>query len=327
MKVRRLQMVFTFVDLCCGIGGFHLACASQGGVCIQACDIDPGARSIYAMNFHHTPETDVRSLSLPTRTPDLVCFGNPCQPFSSMGKRKGLADDRGGKVFIAICKHLMRTGAKSFIMENVKGLAGHPDFQKMCTKLRKCGYILSTCMLDAMQFGTPQHRERVFVVGVHETFHKEFSFERLRKKRSIGKCILDILDPGPVNKDLLWQKFSTRFHIDPHAELPVPTKSGFVIRAQLSAYTDQRLFSSQGTLGTILSTQPPVIYDERYKTERRLSKSEMLRCQGFPAAFKWPKELLNIRLVTKYVGNAVHVGTVKAIVKELVRQGFLKSTT
>ena len=320
------KKAFKFVDLCSGIGGFHLACVRSGGVCIQACDIDEGAREIYKMNYGIEPQHDVTKLALPHVRPDLVCFGNPCQPFSTIGQRSGLADKRGGRVFYAICKYLRDTKAGAFVMENVKGLAMHSDFEKMLRALEKLGYRLNLHLLNSQDFGSPQHRERVFVVGCKGDTSFDFApLERRvesKRVRTATPVLHSVLEPiDEVDHDLFTQRFRG-FKIRGHP--PHPTKSGFRIRAAFNTYTEKRLFSSDGAIGTILSTHAPYIYDERLDTERHLSIKELLRCQGFPVRMKWPEHMRGSRRkALKYIGNAVHVDVVTALVKEMQKQHII----
>ena len=320
---------FTFVDLCCGIGGFHLACAKQGGVCVQACDIDEGARAIYELNHGLRPEADVNKIVPPpltNKTIDLVCFGNPCQSFSSIGKRRGLTDPRG-KVFFAICRYLEQARPGSFLMENVKGLAhinGGRDFRAMLAKLEGLGYTVSWAVLNASSFGVPQSRERVFVVGCRTPQVRAFSFERLiRKAKRARRVPLDgFLDQdGPPDPSLLSSRFegilNTRARARAHTH---ETPSGFLIKAEIAPYTEKRLFSSHGLIGTVMSSVSPFIYDERHGVVRNLSVKELLRCQAFPPRFKFPAHIDSRNKALKYIGNAVCVNVVSAVVAEMRRQ-------
>lgn len=315
---------FTFVDLCCGIGGFHIACTKHGGVCIQACDINEGARDIYELNHGLRPEADVNTIHAPQNAKiDLVCFGNPCQSFSSIGKRRGLTDARG-KVFFAICRYLEQAQPGAFLMENVKGLVhinGGRDFKAMLAKLEGLGYTVSWAVLNASSFGVPQSRERVFVVGCRRVSQRQFSFERLlsKAKRSRRVPLHGFLDPGPPDPGLLSSRFDGILsNTDTHE-----TPSGFLIKAEIAPYTEKRLFSSHGVIGTIMSSVSPFIYDEGNHVVRNLSVTELLRCQAFPSRFKFPTHINTRNKALKYIGNAVCVNVVSAVVAEMKRQGLI----
>jgi len=311
-------MSFTFVDLCCGIGGFHIACARNGGKCIQACDIDIGARGIYELNHHLKPETDVSKIVPPRRHIDLVCFGNPCQSFSSVGLRRGLKDTRG-KVFFAIVEYLKQSKAKCFIMENVKGLLSihkGKDFHRMLHLLNALGYKTSYKVLNALDFGVGQSRERVFVVG---SLEKSFDFEKIASRYVTRPShIHRFLNKGRPHPSLL----SHRFDGFDLSKPPVMTKTGFQIKAEIAPYTEKRLFSSDGVIGTIMSSMSPFIYDERYKLVRHLDVKELLRLQSFPSDFKFPNDTSRNKAL-KYIGNAVCVNVVDALLREMRAQKMM----
>ena len=313
-----MKTSFTFVDLCCGIGGFHIACQRNDGICIQACDIDDGARELYFLNHGVQPGKDVKSLSPPLNAKiDLVCFGNPCQSFSSIGLRRGLSDKRG-KVFFSIVNYLNESKANAFIMENVKGLVTlnkGRDFKRMLRLLQDLGYHVSYRLLNALDFGVGQSRERVFVVGHRDRF---FDFDKIELQPRV-KNIRKSLNTAPPNPSLKSQRF------DELLDLKAPlkkTKTGFVIRAEIAPYTEKRLFSSNGVIGTIMSSMSPFIYDERHRVVRNLDVKELLRLQSFPEDFKFPPGTSRTKAL-KYIGNAVCVNVVDAIVRQMRSQKLL----
>jgi DNA (cytosine-5)-methyltransferase 1 len=308
---------FLFADLCSGIGGFHQAASSLGGKCVQACDIDSTAREIYELNYGIIPHDDVNTLKPTSHKLDLVCFGNPCQSFSTIGKRRGLKDKRG-QVFYAICKYLKETDAKCFIMENVKGLTHlnkGREFQKMLRVLTSLGYNVSYNILNSVHFNTPQSRERVFVIG-HKT--KTFEFTNLLTSNSKIKPLFHYLDKSKPDRELVSRRFD---HFD-LSQPPKVTKSGFIVKAEIAPYTEKRLFSSHGTIGTIMSSVSPFIYDERHQVTRNLSVSELLRCQSFPTTFKFPPNTSRNKAL-KYIGNAVAPNVIKALLQEMKKQKLI----
>lgn len=249
--------MFTFIDLFSGIGGFHLGCSKQGGQCLAACEIDAVAREIYDDNFRMQPHDDIHTLK-PIQGADLVCAGFPCQSHSSLGRRLGMKDARG-KLFEVLKTFIAQSQPKSFLLENVKGLISsnnNKSFKYVMQSLADIGYQVSWSVLDSRNFGLPQHRERVFIVG-----HKErtLDFEVLQKKRKL-KLLRDMLDAHPSD--------GLDCHIFDNVDISdpaVPTDSGFLLRAKLNAYTNRKLFSTDGIIGTIATGSPPPIYDERIK--------------------------------------------------------------
>ncbi|NDB83033.1 MAG: DNA cytosine methyltransferase [Alphaproteobacteria bacterium] len=162
-----------FIDLFSGIGGFHLALKSLGAKCVLACDIDEKCREMYEKNFGIKPKEDITKLN-ENEIPDfdILCGGFPCQAFSHAGKQNGL-DDTRGTLFRDVCRILRAKKPKYFLLENVKNLKGH-DGGKTWITIHKClvesGYKTydSPIVLSPHQIGVPQHRERVFILGVRD---------------------------------------------------------------------------------------------------------------------------------------------------------------
>jgi DNA (cytosine-5)-methyltransferase 1 len=160
-----------FIDLFSGVGGFHLALKSLGAECVLACDIDEKCREVYKNNFGIEPKTDITKLDAADIPDfDILCGGFPCQAFSHAGKQGGLEDTRG-TLFRDVCRILIAKKPRYFLLENVKNLKGHDD-GKTWTTIHKClvdsGYSTydSPIVLSPHQIGVPQHRERVFILGI-----------------------------------------------------------------------------------------------------------------------------------------------------------------
>jgi DNA (cytosine-5)-methyltransferase 1 len=160
-----------FIDLFSGVGGFHIALKSLGAECVLACDIDEKCREVYKDNFGIEPKTDITKLDAADIPDfDILCGGFPCQAFSHAGKQGGLEDTRG-TLFRDVCRILIAKKPRYFLLENVKNLKGH-DNGKTWTTIHKClvdsGYSTydSPIVLSPHQIGVPQHRERVFILGV-----------------------------------------------------------------------------------------------------------------------------------------------------------------
>ena len=298
---------FTFIDLFSGIGGFHQAAAACGGRCILACDINAEARSIYQENYGIIPEKDVRTLRLvPPGSCDLLMAGPPCQTYSTIGERRGTADQRGTLIY-TVARYIAATKPKTFIIENVKGLTVMPAFHRFLNMVKAAGYSVSWAVLDAANFGVPQHRERVYIIGVlagqgHGTF--DFDPLLITHDRIVFRTIMDRA-PDPRLKN---HKF------DGLPLTNIKTSSGFVLRAKKNNYINNKLFSSHGIVGTLCATFSPIVYDERHKLARQMSPREMLLCQGFPATFKLPPGRSKAMF---YTGNAVCVNVVRAIIEAL----------
>jgi len=164
---------FTFIDLFCGIGGFHQAMASFGGQCVLACDIDKNCRAVYEENYGITPFEDVTKLDVDSMPDfDVLCGGFPCQAFSHSGKQLGFEDTRG-TLFRNIANILQAKQPKYFLLENVKNLKNHDKgktWKIMYNALTEVGYVTyeSPVVISPHMLGIPQHRERVMILGIRK---------------------------------------------------------------------------------------------------------------------------------------------------------------
>ena len=174
-----MKTQFRFIDLFAGIGGFHSGLTMCGGECVMACEIDTVAKETYYKNYGIMPFDDIcniSSASLPNY--DLLCAGFPCQSFSNIGNKEGLDDPRGALIFEVI-RLITESKPKSFLLENVKGLLTHDKgktFTKVYDLLNACGYDVSYKVLEAKDFGVPQIRKRLFIVGIRKDLNINFEF-------------------------------------------------------------------------------------------------------------------------------------------------------
>lgn len=160
-----------FIELFAGIGGFRLGLEQAGHECVWANEILEKPRKIYARNFGHEPDPrDIRTVD-PADIPDadLLCGGFPCATFSVAGKRSGFStEDTRGTLFFEICRILRDKRIPYVFLENVKGLLNHDGgrtFAVIISSLDELGYDVQWEVVNSQNFGVPQHRERVFIVG------------------------------------------------------------------------------------------------------------------------------------------------------------------
>jgi len=158
-----------YISLFAGIGGFDLALNRLGHECVYVNEWDKYAAQIYEKNFGHKPDTtsitDVPENEIPDH--DLLVGGFPCQTFSIAGKRKGFAETRG-TLFFDICRIARAKRTKYLLLENVEGLLSHDNgktFSVIIQSLDELGYDLQWQVLNSKDFGVPQNRERIFIVG------------------------------------------------------------------------------------------------------------------------------------------------------------------
>ena len=187
-----------FVDLFCGIGGFHHALEELGHECVFACDIDEDCRDIYQENWDMTAFEDLRDWVHEIDTHDILCAGFPCQPFSKSGKQEGFNDRLRGTLFGEIMKVVSKNQPSLILLENVANLRTHDNGNTMKTirsVLQKEGYRVKDKILSPDQFGIPHHRPRIFIVAIHKKkipTYSKFRFPRPDKKR-LNSCHVDIL--------------------------------------------------------------------------------------------------------------------------------------
>jgi len=163
---------FRFIDLFCGIGGFHQAMESLGGECVFASDIDEDCRKTYEANYGIKPAGDITKINaadIPAH--DVLCGGFPCQAFSKAGNRLGFDDPTKGTLFFDICRILEYHHPKYALLENVRNLASHDKgntWRVIHDKLVGLGYNLlpEPVIFSPHYVGIPQHRERVFIMCV-----------------------------------------------------------------------------------------------------------------------------------------------------------------
>lgn len=195
---------FKFIDLFCGIGGFHQAMASLGGVCVYACDSDEQCRKVYHANYGIVPDSDITKVE-PSFIPehDVLCAGFPCQAFSKAGKRLGFSDPTKGTLFFDVMRIARHHRPKYMLLENVRNLAGHDGgntWKVIHDSIVNAGYSVPAepVIFSPHYLGIPQHRERVFIMCVRKDLPPlpDFSFN----PKDIPQCSIDsiLLDDADI---------------------------------------------------------------------------------------------------------------------------------
>jgi len=168
---------FKFIDLFCGIGGFHQALNRLGGQCVFACDIDEQCRKTYERNYGLKPHGDISKISINAETIpefDILCAGFPCQSFSNSGKKGGLSDKRG-QLFEYILQIATLRNPPFMFLENVKHIMkidGGKVFDHILRRIRETGYEVDIIELSPHQLGVPQQRERVVFTCVRRDIYR-----------------------------------------------------------------------------------------------------------------------------------------------------------
>lgn len=218
-----------FIDLFAGLGGFHLALRRLGHECVFASEIDVELADLYAKNYGIRPEGDIRKVPVSVvPSHDVLCAGSPCQPFSKAGDQQGLACPKWGDLLEYVLR-IARAHKPAFVfLENVPNLQRHDDggtWLGLEKAFKRAGYDISSALLSPHQFGIPQIRERLFIVGARSGLSH---FEWPRPQLTPSVSVSSVLDKNPAEARPLspqlracldvWQRFLKRFPKD--EELP-----------------------------------------------------------------------------------------------------------
>jgi DNA (cytosine-5)-methyltransferase 1 len=199
------------VDLFAGIGGFRIALEKLGGRCLGYSEIDKQAIEVYQQNFisylnsEEIAFGDVSKISNLPSNLDIIAGGVPCQPWSVAGCLRGF-EDPSGKLWFDVIKLVQKSQPKSFIFENVSGLASprnQENLDLIIKELTQCGYQVYWQLLNAYDFGLPQNRERVFIVGIRKDIDKYQQFQfplPLAIHPKVLAILEDIKNIPPVKK-------------------------------------------------------------------------------------------------------------------------------
>lgn len=314
---------FTFADLFAGIGGTRAAYEAVGGECVFSCEIDEDAQEVYERNWGEPiTEHDIRDIeadSVPSHDLLLACW--PCPSFSQMGKLDGLEDDRG-MLFYHIVRILDKKQPKAFMLENVKNLRFVKDgdaYETVRSALKQCGYTVFDKVLNSLNFGLPQHRERLIVVGFRDDLAPDedsFSIptqnqEKLATKTDQREALADILeDEDDVDERYYASErvqSDRRDDVEDVSAIPEPS----IWHENRSGQVTIRPYC--GTLRASSSWNYLLVDGKRRPTVR-----EQLRLQGFPEWFKIDDS--NRSRGRKLTGNTVPIPMIQTVAKELMAE-------
>jgi DNA (cytosine-5)-methyltransferase 1 len=294
---------FKFIDLFAGIGGLRLPFDELGGQCVFSSEWEGKAQDTYEANFGERPQGDItkiRPIDIPDH--DLLLAGFPCQAFSIIGKMKGFEETRG-TLFFNIAEILKAKRPKYFLLENVKQLRTHNNghtFNTILKILEDLGYQTYSTVLNALDFGLPQKRERTFIVGFKDAH--AFEFPTPHKKRASLNDFLERdedVDPKLFASDYIVNKRLDKIKIKPfYPSVWHENKSGNVSILPHSCALRRGASYNYLLVNGI----------------RRLSTKELLRLQGFPESFKIVVSHSEVR---KQTGNSVPVSVVRAVASQM----------
>lgn len=304
---------FKFIDLFAGIGGIRLGFEAVGGRCVFSSEWDSFAQDTYEANFNERPAGDITKIN-PDGIPehDILLAGFPCQAFSICGDQKGFSDTRG-TLFFSIEEILRIKKPYAFMLENVKNLKSHDKgrtFKTILEHLEELGYFVHHTILNSLDFGVPQKRERTIIVGFQENI--EFLFP---KPTGIKPNLLDILEDDETidQQYFVSEKIRKKRFEKVKPNYPIPSiwhenKSGNISALEYSCAL--RAGASYNYL---------VVNGIRRPTPR-----ELLRLQGFPDSFKIVVPYTQIR---KQAGNSVTVPVIKAVAEKMLESIANKKPT
>ena len=299
---------FTFIDLFAGIGGMRIPFEELGGKCVFSSEIDKFCLQTYEANFNEKPLGDIRKINA-TEIPEhnILVAGFPCQAFSNAGLKKGFEDTRG-TLFFDIKRILEFHKPEAFLLENVKGLRGHDNGRTLniiIKNIKNLGYnSINIDVLNSKNFGLPQNRERIFIVGFKEDLDFDFP-----KPKSTKTRLGDILHKKAAGKLTISNKLWDSHQRRKRKNKEMGRGFGFSIFDRESPFssTISARYYKDGS---------EILIDQKGKNPRMLSPREAARLQGFPESFKIPVSNLQ---AYKQFGNSVSVPVIEAIANEMLR--------
>ena len=306
-------MPFRFIDLFAGIGGTRLAFEAVGGECVFSSEWDKDAQKTYAANFGETPHGDITKIKasdIPNF--DVLLAGFPCQPFSSIGQRQGFKHKTQGTLFYDVLRILEGKRPAAFLLENVVGLVNHDGgntFAVILQSLNELGYSVHHEVLDAADYGVPQHRKRIYIVGYDKARLKrgiEHQWpKKSRKDMFIGQFVEKGVTDRSISKHL---QDGYLFKLDDGRPQIIDRKSKVKVKTLVASY-----HKIQRLTGTFVKDGPTGM--------RLLSENECKAIMGFPKRFKFP---VSRTQMYRQLGNSVAVPVVTAIARKMmasIREG------
>ena len=332
---------FTFIDLFAGIGGFRIAMQNLGGKCVYSSEFDAKAQETYLANYGEMPFGDITKQSTKNYIPkdfDILCGGFPCQAFSLAGKRLGFNDETRGTLFFEIEDILRKHQPKAFFLENVKGLAIHDKGRTLATILNHlddAGYdVVPPQILNAMDYGVPQHRERIYIIGFRKDLHIDISKFQYPEPTTTG-------ENRPKFRDVMEKKeVSVKYYLSTtYVETLIRHKARHEAAGHGFGY---KIIDIDGVANAIvvggMGRECNLLIDKRLtdftpitniKGEvnrdgiRKMTPREWARLQGFPDDFKI---VVADASAYKQFGNSVAIPAIQATAeKELELLGLINS--
>lgn len=302
-------MSFTFIDLFAGIGGIRLAFEKHGGKCVFSSEWDKWAQKTYEANFGKIPEGDITAISeknIPKH--DILLGGFPCQPFSEAGLKLGFEDTRG-TLFFDVARIISDKKPSMILLENVKGFARHDQGRTLATVVRileDLGYNIFYQVLNARDFGVPQNRERIYIVGINTKKLGNIAFDFPKPNREpvkVGDILESRVDSQYTISDKLWAGHQRRL----------------VQHRQKGNGFGYSMFNKNSPYTSTISARyykdgSEILIEQKGKNPRKITPREAARLQGFPDSYVIP---VSDAQAYRQFGNSVAVPVVTAIAKKM----------
>lgn len=306
LKMAKKNAHIRFIDLFCGIGGFRVALQNVAqkrrisANCVFSSDINEQCRKAYQANFGEIPVgniTEIHEKDVPDH--DILLAGFPCQPFSIIGQMKGFEDTRG-TLFFDIARILNEKRPSAFVLENVKTLVGHnrgETLQRILQTLAQIGYTTDYRVLNALDFGLPQKRERIWIVGF--LGQKSICWPAGNISMKPLEAILeDMVDDKHTASSYIQKRRKSVSKRQEAATIWHENKSGHI-----SVYPYSCALRAGASYNYLL-----------VNGERRLTSREMLRLQGFPDTYKITCSDWQTR---RQAGNSLPVNVASAVLESV----------
>ncbi len=317
-----------FMDFCAGIGGGRIGLENLGMSCVGFSEIDKDAETTYREFFGQSEKNygDLMKIN-PDDLPDfdLMVGGFPCQTFSIIGTRCGLEDEKRGQIIYGLVKILKAKNVKYFILENVKGLISHDNGNTLKTVLAlldEAGYKVYHNILNSLNFGVPQMRERIYFVGVQkDLIDKNFKYEfpkTSNTKIDIEECLVDdeelTFDERVSSYQTFVKYLNNKYNKDKYIIDDLLSEDFKIIDTRQS---DLRIYDQKTP--TLRRGRHGLLYVKNKKF-RKLSGYESLLLQGFPKKYAdiAKGKIANSKLLQQS-GNAMTVNVIEEIGRNLMK--------
>ncbi|WP_308568367.1 DNA cytosine methyltransferase [uncultured Haemophilus sp.] len=314
---KKLLTGYTFIDLFAGLGGFRIALESLGAKCVYSSEWDIPVQMVYAENFGDIPEGDITQID-ENNIPDfdILCAGFPCQAFSISGKQRGFDDSRG-TLFFDVARIVKAKRPKIVFMENVKNFATHDGgktLEVVRGTMEELGYTFYQKVLNAVDYGIPQKRERIYMVCFRNDLEiNDFNYP---KPFELTRYVEDfLLDDEEMVKDLYVDRPDTYYNgVEDDQYSNKSIRLGIVNKGGQG----ERIYSTKGIAVTLSAYGGGVFaktggYLVNGKT-RKLHPRECARIMGYPDSYKISN---SSNQAYKQFGNSVVIDVLQLIAVEI----------